>query len=101
MGTVSAVIGVEPLEPGIGRGQHYWERLNTFAGLLGPGTLFKRLGIVDAKRFEQQVTATRLRSYVDEWIETGLVEGEGELPSQRSLLKAPRLTALMREYRKG
>jgi hypothetical protein len=81
--------------------EEYAERQPTLAsmGTVPPWmNLFKRFGGTDPGVFEQQIVATRLRMYVDEWIDTGVSPDVGEVPLKRDLEKAPGATELLREY---
>jgi hypothetical protein len=60
--------------------------------------LFQMLGCIDPGLFERQIVATRLRMYVDEWIDTGVFPNIGEMPLKRDLGKAPAATKLLRGY---
>jgi len=59
---------------------------------------FPSLASIDPGMVERQIVATRLRKYVDEWIETGVNPNVGELPLKRDLMKASAGAELLREY---
>ena len=95
-------IRAEPFAPNVmAELEKYVERQPTLASL---GTvppwmhLFERFGRTDPGVFERQIVATRLRMYVDEWIDTGVTPNVGEVPLKRDLVKAPAATKLLRDY---
>jgi len=76
-------IGAKPFAPKVmAELEKYVERQPALASL---GTeppwrhLFEKSGSADPGVFERQIVATRLRMYVDEWIDTG-VTARGEVP---------------------
>jgi hypothetical protein len=81
--------------------EKYVERQPTLASL---GTvppwmhLCEGFGCTDPGVFERQIVATRLRMYVDEWIDTGVTPNVGEVPLKRDLVRAPAATKLLRDY---
>jgi hypothetical protein len=81
--------------------EKYVERQPTLASLatVPPWMhLFERFGGTDPGVFERQIVATRLRMYVDEWIDTGVTANGGEVPLKRDLVKAPGANKLLRDY---
>jgi hypothetical protein len=60
--------------------------------------LLERSGCTDPAVFEQQIVATRLRMYVDEWIDTGVTPNVGEVPLKRDLARAPAAAKMLRDY---
>jgi hypothetical protein len=81
--------------------EKYVERQPTLASLrtVPPWMpLFERSGSAGPGVFERQIVATRLRMYIDEWIDTGVLPNVGEAPLERDLAKAPTAAKLLRDY---
>lgn len=60
--------------------------------------LFRRLDVSQPAEFERRIIATKLREHIDEWMETGWSESEGESPEHRSLIKAPLAMKILQDY---
>jgi hypothetical protein len=95
---VLAALMVEPLPAKVMEGIEASLKRPNFKSLATLQSPFITRIHTEFSKFDRQMVATWLRRWVDEWMETGIVPGEGEKPNNRDLLKAPLATKALRDY---
>ena len=97
---VLALLNLKPVDPAFFlKLQPYFEdSISKRESSIDLRQLFRRLEVSEPAECERRIIATKLRQHVDEWLETGWSESEGESPKHRSLVKAPLAMKVLQDY---